>query len=928
MGVGVAPGNAQLVVTWTAVDTATGYTVQWTSGGEGYNTGDRQAPVTSGSTTRHTIPSLINGTEYTVRVIATRTGVTDGPPSEEVTGRPRVPPPPPPPPVTDLAQVMGVGVAPGNAQLVVTWTAVDTATGYTVQWTSGGEGYNTGDRQATVTSGSTTRYTIPSLINGTAYTVRVIATRTGVTDGPPSEEMTGTPRVPPPPPPPPVTDLAQVMGVGVAPGNAQLVVTWTAVDTATGYTVQWTSGSQGYNTGDRQATVTTGSTTRYTIPSLTNGTEHTVRVIATRTGATDGPPSAEVTGTPVTTPGAPQRLRSEPGDAEVTLRWDAPTSDGGSAILRYEYAIDDSGTWIDAGGDLEETVRDLTSGQSYAVAVRAVNAAGAGPATTVTSVPADPRPQAWLARFGRTATDHVVDAVSSRWHGGPQASHLTLGGPQAAALFGWTGLGGQAARDTAADPGNQVRTEMASPQLFAPSGGAGPGVAGTGPGMTVAVTNRHTAPGGLGGVDRHAGAPLRGRAAGRALLGAWGLPDPTALTDLRAALMGSSFVYAGAQDDDGQTRTPGWLGEWSAWGRGAASWFSGADGGASLEGEVATAMLGVDSRWGRWRAGVVASHSRGQGTYTPPTAPGGAVASTLTALHPYVGYDVNARTSVWGVVGYGVGEVSLTPARSATARETELTNTMAAVGGRAALSVRSGRAGRFELALRSDARLTNTAADAVAGLVGATERTRMVRMMLEGSGVVPLALGGVLKPTVEAGLRYDVGDAETGAGLEVGGGLGYAARRLSVTVNARGLLAHQDTAYEEWGFSGAMAYTPSEDGRGWSMRLGSGWGATHSGIESLWSRQDAAALVRHAPVDAAQAYQLEVRYGLDGRQGRARWAPYLGVESGGGSRQALRLGVTLTAGRRLDAGLELGQRQGGPGADPEYAGQLRATLRW
>ena len=94
---------------------------------------------------------------------------------------------------------------------------------------------------------------------------------------------------PPPPPPPPVTDLAQVMGVGVVPGNAQLVVTWTAVSTATGYTVQWMSGGQGYNIGDRQATVTTGSTTRYTIPSLTNGTEYTVRVIATRTGADDGP---------------------------------------------------------------------------------------------------------------------------------------------------------------------------------------------------------------------------------------------------------------------------------------------------------------------------------------------------------------------------------------------------------------------------------------------------------------------------------------------------------------------------------------------------------------------------------------------------------------------------------------------------------------
>ena len=135
----------------------------------------------------------------------------------------------PPPPVTDLAQVLGVGVAPGNAQLVVTWTAVSTATGYTVQWMSSGQGYNIGDRQATVTSGSTTRYTIPSLTNGTEYTVRVIATRTGADDGPPSDEMTGTPRVPPPPPPPPVTDLEQVMGVGVVPGNARLVVTWTAV---------------------------------------------------------------------------------------------------------------------------------------------------------------------------------------------------------------------------------------------------------------------------------------------------------------------------------------------------------------------------------------------------------------------------------------------------------------------------------------------------------------------------------------------------------------------------------------------------------------------------------------------------------------------------------------------------------------------------
>ena len=93
-------------------------------------------------------------------------------------------------------------------------------------------------------------------------------------------------------------DTAQVMRVMVEPGDAQLVVEWTAVDNATGYKVQWKSGSEDYDTGNRQFTVTSGSTTRYTIPNLTNGTEYTVRVIATRTGANDGPPSSERTETP------------------------------------------------------------------------------------------------------------------------------------------------------------------------------------------------------------------------------------------------------------------------------------------------------------------------------------------------------------------------------------------------------------------------------------------------------------------------------------------------------------------------------------------------------------------------------------------------------------------------------------------------------
>ena len=36
--------------------------------------------------------------------------------------------------------------------------------------------------------------------------------------------------------------------------------------------------------------------------------------------------------------------------------------------------------------------------------------------------------------------------------------------------------------------------------------------------------------------------------------------------------------------------------------------------------------------------------------------------------------------------------------------------------------------------------------------------------------------------------------------------------RLSVGVNARVLVAHEDTSYEEWGFSGSLTYQPLKDG--------------------------------------------------------------------------------------------------------------------
>ena len=54
-------------------------------------------------------------------------------------------------------------------------------------------------------------------------------------------------------------------------------------------------------------------------------------------------------GTSQTVPDAPTNLLLESGDGQVTLTWDAPEDDGGSAITDYEYRINGQGDWISIG---------------------------------------------------------------------------------------------------------------------------------------------------------------------------------------------------------------------------------------------------------------------------------------------------------------------------------------------------------------------------------------------------------------------------------------------------------------------------------------------------------------------------------------------------------------------------------------------------
>ena len=93
---------------------------------------------------------------------------------------------------------------------------------------------------------------------------------------------------------------------------------------------------------------------------------------------------------------------------------------------------------------------------------------------------------------------------------------------------------------------------------------------------------------------------------------------------------------------------------------------------------------------------------------------------------------------------------------------------------------------------------------------------------------------------MEVGLRHDWGDAETGFGVELGGRIRYADPRLGLTIEGavRGLLAHENNDYDEWGASGSLRLAPGSAGQGLTLTLAPTWGAASSGVDGLWSPAD------------------------------------------------------------------------------------------
>ena len=399
----------------------------------------------------------------------------------------------------------------------------------------------------------------------------------------------------------------------------------------------------------------------------------------------------------------------------------------------------------------------------------------------------------------------------------------------------------------------------------------------------------------------------------------WAAAGTEPLT-LEQALGDSSFLMPSKEEEGG-------AGRFAAWGCGDYRNLAGGgeDGVVAWNGEVFSVHLGTDVRLGsNVLAGLSVSWSRGSFDYYAGgrDAGGGAHELQLTGVHPYLGWSVSPDLDVWGTVGHSWGEIRIVDDLAGDSRTSEAMLDSGAVGVSGRLLAR----GTTSLKLKGEGALARLDAAGDGETFGAvTVDMRRLRLSTEASHEHVFSSGGSLTPWGELGVRHDGGDGETGAGLEVGGGLRYQNPEAGWTTEGYGrwLAVHEGTI-REWGFGALLRFAPGASGHGPSVSLMPTWGETRSGVQRLWERG-----ATDLTVPSALGTRLDAQfgYGFAAFRERGVLAPFGAVSLAREEGRSYRLGVRLAVGHSATVSLEAERRER-TAAPMVYAVMVRGDVRF
>ena len=535
---------------------------------------------------------------------------------------------------------------------------------------------------------------------------------------------------------------------------------------------------------------------------------------------------------------ADAEVREGPG---ATLAFAVTLSRATSAVVNVDYATSDgtaqagadyttqSGTVTFAPGETAKTVNvdvlnDAHDEGSETMTLTLSNATGAyldDAVATGTITNADPIPQAWATRFGRTVGTHVVEALTQRFED-RGTSHVTVAGISLAGT-----------PDTELPPIDED-------------------------------------PLGLLEWEKNAGREADARSITS--------EDLMLRSSFRLSSGNDAIQHGGAA--------------FTTWGQVETGRFEAEEDDVKMDGDVTTGLIGFDAEWNRALAGIMFSTSTGDGSYRLDPSKGddtGTVESTLTGVYPYGRIDLNAKVSAWAVAGMGSGELTLRQTGKKP-MPTDISMRMGAAGIKGQVLDGANPAG-ISLNVKTDAMWVATRSERSADMVASKGDITRLRLIMQGERAFALDNGATFTPSAEVGVRHDAGDAEKGTGLEVGTGMRYSIGSVTIEAQARTLVAHADSAYEEWGMSGSIGVTPDTAGRGLTLTIAPAWGRTASASDRLWSAHDARALGERIEFEAGSHLNLEAGYGFGLGHNQGTITPYAGMTLGENGDRKTRAGA-------------------------------------
>ena len=374
-------------------------------------------------------------------------------------------------------------------------------------------------------------------------------------------------------------------------------------------------------------------------------------------------------------------------------------------------------------------------------------------------------------------------------------------------------------------------------------------------------------------------------------------PFPTQASMTPGQQLGNlSFLMASQETAEGGG------GRVAAWGCGDYRRLSGAGGrgAGSWNGEVYSLHVGVDVRLGsNVLAGVSVSRSRGMIDYEGGLGSGtdgGEHDLRLVGVHPFLGWSVTPGLQLWGTVGHAWGELRIVDELGG------LTGAATLNSGALGLNGRLLTRGATTLSLRGEGALAQLTADSATFEVATLDMWRF-RLTTELSHELLFSSGTSLTPWAELGARHDGGDGQSGAGLELGGGLRYRVPQVGLTAEGYGRwLAVHEGALQEWGVGAMVTIDPGMDRRGLSASVTPSWGETATGVQRLWQQGAAGPAwygTSRAQVDA------QLGYGVPVFGGRSVLTPFGAMNLAGDEARRYRLGGSLATSRWTTLSLEI-----------------------